>query len=149
MKANAPTAARRAAPSAPPTAPPTTAVLSFSQSATAAAAVSPLPGVTSALVVEVTVTVATPVVLVAVAEVRSDPMLVLMRAVLFEQQFVSSPDTRQQNSPRLHWSTFQTLTFEPPPQLVVAEKQVVSRRSAKPGPGGGGDGPGRGKGRGC
>lgn len=47
-------------------------------------------------------------------------MVVVMRAVVLEQQFASSLFERQQYTPGLHWSTFQIGTLEPPPHAVVA-----------------------------
>ncbi|ROW10974.1 hypothetical protein VMCG_00878 [Cytospora schulzeri] len=123
MNPRAPSDASRARPSEPPTAPPITTELSFGQSLSAAAAVSFASCVVPAEIDEVTVTVAAPVVLisVAVAETRSIPMFVVMRAVVFEQQFVScSGAGRQQYTPGWHWSTFQAQVLEPPPHCVVS-----------------------------
>lgn len=72
----------------------------------------------------VTVTVAAPVVLVvvAVAEIRSVPRVVVKRSVLL-QQFVWSVPARQQYTPGSHCSTFQVVTFELPAESVVANKR--------------------------
>jgi hypothetical protein len=53
-------------------------------------------------------------------------MVVVKRTVVFEQQFASSLSARQQYTPGLHWSTFQTGTLEPPPHEVVASNPTAA-----------------------